>query len=149
MAFKRGRGFSLNYLFASFFGAAMIAGAFAYFNYKFSEYKFIDFNKWIFYEKRDIFKPKEDKYLLLLYSSKMSDLTKLKEKILKNSYKILALDIYQTRPISTNKLINITSGTNTILKVIQRFNIYEVPSVLLIKRIKGSLYKQDSKVMTF
>ena len=149
MAFKKGRGFSLNYLFASFFGAAMIAGAFAYFNYKFSEYKFIDFDKWIFYEKRDIFKPKEDRYLLLLYSSKMSDLTKLKEKILKNSYKILALDIYQTRPVSTNKLINITSGTNTILKVIQRFNIYEVPSVLLIKRIKGSLYKQDSKIMTF
>ena len=37
--------FSVTTVFASFFGAALIAAAFAYFNYKFSEYKFIDFGK--------------------------------------------------------------------------------------------------------
>jgi len=55
---KKGRKlFSLNYLFASFFGALMIAGAFAYFNYRFSQYKFIDFGRWIYYQKSDIFIP--------------------------------------------------------------------------------------------
>ncbi len=44
--------FSLSTLLASFFGAVMVAAAFAYFNYKFSEYKFIDFKEWIFYEKK-------------------------------------------------------------------------------------------------
>jgi hypothetical protein len=62
--------FSLSTLLASFFGAAMIAAAFAYFNYKFSEYKFIDFKEWIFYEKRDIFTPQKEKYIVVFYSSK-------------------------------------------------------------------------------
>jgi len=35
----------------------MIAAAFAYFNYKFAEYKFINFNDFFFYEKNDIFIP--------------------------------------------------------------------------------------------
>ena len=53
MSSARGRRqFSL--IFASFFGAAMIAGAFAYSNWRFSEYKFIDFSKLIFYTKKDI-----------------------------------------------------------------------------------------------
>ena len=39
---KKGKSLlSLSTILASFFGAAMIAMAFAYFNYKFSEYKFI------------------------------------------------------------------------------------------------------------
>ena len=37
----------------------MIAIAFAYFNYKFSEYKFINFDEWVFYEKSALFKPTE------------------------------------------------------------------------------------------
>ena len=47
--------FSVGTLLASFFGAAMIAAAFAYFNYKFSEYKFINFSEWVFYEEKTIF----------------------------------------------------------------------------------------------
>ncbi|MDA7848242.1 hypothetical protein N8972_02005, partial [Sulfurospirillum sp.] len=61
MKLSRGRGqFSL--VFASFFGAAMIAAAFAYSNYRYSEYKFLDFEKSIFYTKQDIFSPKHDTY---------------------------------------------------------------------------------------
>ena len=147
MSLKRGRRiFSLNYLFASFFGALMIAGAFAYFNYKFAEYKFIDFDKWIFYTKKDIFSPKEDSYILLIYSSNMSKLDKLKKSLTNKKDKILALDMYQNRIKSDKRVINITAGTNTILKFIQRFNIYDVPSVFMITRFKKSLYKQSSKV---
>ncbi len=146
---KRGRKlFSLNYLFASFFGALMIAGAFAYYNYKFSQFKFFNFQDNIFYQKKDIFIPKEDRYTVLIYSSNMSDPKKLIKKI-KTDKKILAIDLYQQRFKEENSTIFITSGINTLLKLIQQFNIYQVPVVFDIKRFNKKLYKQDSKILTF
>jgi hypothetical protein len=144
---KGGRGFSLNYLFASFFGAAMIAGAFAYFNYKFSQYKFIDFREWVFYEKRDIFTPDKDRYFVIVYSSNMQDIDKLLHRVNKK-YHIIVLDLYQKRRDRQNGVVYITSGINTLLKFIQRFNIYGVPSGFWLKRHKGLIYKQDSMVKT-
>ena len=146
MKIKKGRKlFSLNYLFASFFGALMIALSFAYFNYKFSEYKFIDFNKWIFYKKKDIFTPKYDKYLVLVYSSNQIDFKKVLKKF-KTKYPVLAVDLYQRRFDGNNSVICITSGINTILKFIQRFNVYEVPSAFIIRKERKKLYKQDSRI---
>ena len=58
---RRGSLLPLTYIFGSFFGAAMIAVAFAYSNYRFSQYKFVDFAKLVFYEKSEIFTPKEPK----------------------------------------------------------------------------------------
>ncbi|WP_331775177.1 hypothetical protein [Sulfurospirillum sp. 1612] len=143
---KGGRNlFSLNYIFASFFGAALIAAAFAYFNYRFSEYKFIDFNQWTFYEKSDIFVPKHDKYIVVVYSSNMQNIDKILTKINK-TYPIIAVDLYQHRRGQSHEVSYITSGMNSLLKFIQRFNIYEVPSLFLIKKSHGSLYKQDSQI---
>ncbi len=148
MAFKKGRKIlSLNYLFASFFGALMIASAYAYFNYKFAEYKFIDFGKWIFYEKKDIFKPVDKKYVVILFSSHQNDIKKILKRV-KNKAKILAIDIYQKRFKSNDRVIYMTSGINTILSFIQRFNIYHIPSLLIIKKIKKNRYKQDSMIET-
>ncbi len=146
MGFKKGRKlFSLNYLFASFFGALMIASAYAYFNYKFAEFKFIDFNKWIFYEKKDIFKPKDEKYIVILFSSRKDNLKKLVKKV-KNRYKILAIDIYQKRFKNSKNVIYLTSGINRLIAFIQRFNIYTVPSLFIIKRVNKGKYKQDSMI---
>ena len=137
--------FSLSTLLASFFGAAMIAGAFAYFNYKFSEYKFIDFKEWAFYEKSDIFSPKEDTYIVVFYSSKTKgSMEKLAKLDLNNP--ILAIDYYNKIHPNSKTTTFLRAGTNTSLKFIQRFNIYEVPSIFFIKRIKESLYKQDSMI---
>jgi len=86
--------FSVTTVFASFFGAALIAGAFAYFNYKFSEYKFIDFDEWTFYEKNDVFKPSEQKYLVVMFSSKDAN-TQEKLAHINAKYKVLAIDFYQ------------------------------------------------------
>ncbi len=148
MVLKRGRSlFSLNYLFASFFGALMIASAYAYFNYKFAEYKFIDFSKWIFYEKRDIFKPVDKEYVVIIFSSHKDDLKKILKRV-KNKTKILAIDIYQKRFKNSSKVIYATSGINTMLSLIQRFNIYHIPSLFMIKKIKKSRYKQDSMIET-
>jgi len=137
--------FSVGTLFASFFGAAMVASAFAYFNYKFSEYKFINFNEWIYYTQKDIFVPTEERYMVLFYSSKMGQDEKFINE-LKPEYPILAIDMYQREFENTQNAKYLRTGTNTLLKTIQRFNIYQAPTVFIIKRFKDSLYKQDSMI---
>jgi hypothetical protein len=144
MSSARGRRqFSL--IFASFFGAAMIAGAFAYSNWRFSEYKFIDFSKLIFYTKKDIFTPKQDIYTVVIYSSKMQKFDTILDKISKEN-PIIAIDMFQEKRGQKDSVIYVTSGMNTILKVIQSFNVYELPTAFRIKRFKGSNFKQDSMV---
>jgi len=120
----------------------MVAAFFFYYNYKFSTYKFVDFSKVTLYEKNDIFEPKSDQYYLLLFSSRMSDLNELVKKIPKDA-PILAIDIYQQRKNIPN-VIYTTAGINTIIKLIQHLNIYEVPVVVKIKKFNKNLYKQDS-----
>ncbi len=123
----------------------MIAGAFAYYNYKFSEYRFFDFDEMTFYEKRDIFVPKAPKYTVLVYSSNMTSAKKVADK-LKKENPILAIDLYQKRFNQEDSIIPVTSGINTLLKFVQRFNIYEVPCAFEIKRYKKSRYKQNSMI---
>ncbi len=143
---KQGRRvFSLNYLFASFFGALMIASAFAYFNYRFSQYKFIDFRNWIYYEKSDIFVPKYDKYTVIIYSSNMPNIDKILQQI-GNKKHIIAIDLYQKRRKNSKNIIYITTGMNNLLKLIQRFHIMEVPSIFQIVKQKNFKYKQDSMI---
>ena len=123
----------------------MIAGAFAYYNYKFSEYKFFDFKQHIFYTTDDIFTPTREAYTVLVYSSNMQDVKKLSTKLTKSN-PILAIDLYQKRFKEENSTISISSGMNTLLKFIQRFNIYDVPCAFEIKQVKGPLYKQDTMI---
>jgi len=123
----------------------MIALAFAYFNYKFSEYKFIDFKEWIFYEKSDIFTPKADKYIVVFYSSReKGTMDKLANTNL--NLPILAIDYYNNVRKNTQTTTFLRSGTKNSLSFIQRFNIYESPSIFFIKKHKESLYKQDSMI---
>jgi len=123
----------------------MIAAAFAYFNYKFSEYKFIDFKELVFYEKSDIFTPKNDKYIVVFYSSKVKDTASLLKNINLN-IPVLAIDYYnEVYPNSKNTTF-LRAPTRTSLSFIQRFNIYESPSIFFIKKTKDSLYKQDSMI---
>jgi len=136
---------SLSTLLASFFGAAMIAGAFAYFNYKFSEYKFINFKDWVFYEKSDIFVPHAKKYIVVFYSSRERD-TMQKLANIRFNIPILAIDYYNKVRKNTKSTTFLRSGTKTSLDFIQRFNIYNSPSIFIIKKQKDSLYKQDSMI---
>jgi len=120
----------------------MVAAFFFYYNYKFKEYKFLDFNKLILYQKHQIFEPKAEEYTLIIFSSRMNDINELLKKI-NTKYPVLAVDIYQQRKDYKNILYT-TAGINTIIKIIQYLNIYEVPVVLNIKRYHKKLYKQDS-----
>ncbi len=122
----------------------MIATAFAYFNYKFSEYKFIDFKKWVLYEKKDIFKPTAPYYNVIIYNSKTQDFKEIVPK--RSKYPILAIDFAQNRFASTPNVHRVTTTSNTLLSIIQRFNIYKLPSIFIIRQSKESLYKQDSKI---
>ncbi len=146
MSFQGRKAFSLNYLFASFAGALMIAGAFAYYNYKFSQYNFVNFEEMVFYQKADIFTPKKDEYIVLVYSSHKDDVGKLLAKI-KYDKSILAIDFYQqNRPKASENIIYVSSDINTLLGFVQRFNIYKLPCGFRIKKHNNKLYKQYSPV---
>jgi len=134
---------SLFYIFSSFGGALLVAAAFFYYNYKFSQFKFIDFKHTILYEKNDIFTPKNDNYYMLIFSSKMDNIDKLLKKIPKN-YPIIVIDMYQKVYDNKKNIIFVRVGTNTIIKIIQNFNIYKIPVYFKIKRYNKKLFKQDS-----
>jgi hypothetical protein len=136
------------YLLSSFFGAAMIAATYAYFNYKFSQFHFIDFDKHLFYSAQDIFVPHDDRYTVIVYSSKKDDLPALLPRV-KEHHRFLALDLSGSRPAATDQITFITSGINTLLPVINRFNIYRVPVVFDIERVKDGNFKQASKIESF
>ena len=123
----------------------MIAAAFAYFNYKFSEYKFINFKEWTFYEKSDIFTPKADKYVVIFYSSREPNTQKLLANTDLN-IPIIAIDYYNNVYPNSKNTTFLRSGTKTSLNFIQRFNIYESPSIFFIKKHKDTIYKQDSMI---
>jgi hypothetical protein len=124
----------------------MIAIAFAYFNYKYSQYKFINFKETILYTKSEIFEPKEERYIVVIYSSHMGDIEKNLAK-LKQKNSLLVIDLYQQRKESTSNVIYATAGTNTLLKIVHRFHIREVPSYFMIKKQnENGLYKQDSQI---
>ncbi|MEJ2415281.1 MAG: hypothetical protein P8Y22_08500, partial [Sulfurimonas sp.] len=93
----------------------MIASAFAYFNYKFSEYKFIDFKEWVFYEKNDLFIPKKEKYLVIFYSSKQNnaiqEINNLNAKL-----PVLAIDYYNNVEHNTKNTTFLRTGSSTSLK---------------------------------
>ncbi len=138
--------FSFSYVFASFFGAAMIAAAFAYFNYKYSQYKFINFKEMILYTKSQLFVPDKDSYIVVVYSSHMGEIAPYIRK-LKQKKSVLAIDLYQRRREGEPGIVYATAGTNTLLKIIHRFHIREVPSYFMIKRQNDrGLYKQDSRI---
>ncbi|MCR4942749.1 MAG: hypothetical protein K5978_08190 [Campylobacter sp.] len=136
----------LTYIFGSFFGAAMIAIAFAYNDYRFSRYKFINFSDFVLYEKTDIFEPKHENYLLVLFSSRQMDIQKVLSN-LETSLPILAVDIYQQRLDSNSSMNYVSTDINSILKLINLLNIKHIPSAVEIQRQKNGVYKQDSKIL--
>jgi len=134
---------SLFYIFSSFGGALLVAAAFFYYNYKFAQFKFIDFSHTILYTQNNIFIPKKNNYYMLIFSSKMSNIDKLISQIPKN-YPIIAIDMYQKSFDNKKNVIFVRAGTNTIISIIQKFNIYKVPVYFAIKRYHKSLFKQNS-----
>lgn len=61
-------------------------------------------------------------------------------------FPVLAIDYYNEARENSQSTTFLRSGTKNSLSFIQRFNIYESPSVFFIKKSKDSLYKQDSMI---
>ena len=123
----------------------MVASAFAYYNYEFSKYKFFDFSETTFYQKSDLFTPSDEKYTVLVYSSNMQKVEDIAKNI-KDDNKILAIDLYQKRFKEEDSIIYLTSGMNTLLKFIQKFNIYDAPCAFEIIKQKNLKYKQNTRI---
>jgi len=123
----------------------MIGSAYAYFNYKFTQYKFIDFNKVSLWSKSDIFVPVDKEYIVVVFNSNNQIILQKIKKINKK-YKVLAIDLNQKRFQSNDKVIFVTSSMSNLLQIVQRFNIYSVPSFFFLKRHNRVLYKQDSAI---
>ncbi len=136
---------SLFYIFSSFGGALLIAATFAYDNYRFSKYKFIDFSKTILYEKTNLFVPQKNYYYFLIFSSKMDNVSNLINKLPKK-YPIITLDIYGKVYSNKKGIIFVRAGTNTIIKIIRKFNIKKVPCYFGLKKYDKKLYKQDTNI---
>lgn len=146
MALKnRGSLLPLTYVFASFIGAALVAGVFAYNNYRFSQYKFVNFNELVFYEQAQIFAPQDDKFLLVVFSSNQSNWREILKTSTKD-LKIVAVDLLQKRAPSEGNINFVASDINTILKLMNVLNITSLPASVELKAQKGGIYKQDSKI---
>lgn len=122
----------------------MVGAAYAYFNYTFSRFNFINFSEWVFYTgDGTIFEPEEPRYIVLFHSSLQGDVSQVLKKVNnKAGYPVLAIDLSQNRRPGQEDTIHLTAGINTLLKVIARFRVTHSPSVLLIERQKNTLYKQ-------
>ena len=92
--------------------------------------------------------PKKKRYIVVFFSSKEPYSVK-KITNLKLNDPILAIDYYNTRIDSVANVTFLRSGTDTMLKFIQRFNIYDEPVVFIIKQERKTLYKQDSMIRKF
>lgn len=137
---------SLAFLLSSFFGALLIAGSFSYYNYKFSQFKFINFNESVMYTEQSVFEPKREKYIIFLFDSRTPDFREKLAELNQKEYTILAIDLNRERFPREDNIIFVTSGIDTLLTIIQRFNIYEVPSAFGIERHTKIEYKQTSQV---
>ncbi|MGG7048696.1 MULTISPECIES: hypothetical protein [unclassified Campylobacter] len=144
----RGSLLPLTYIFGSFIGAAMIAVVFAYSNYRFSRYKFVDFSKVILYQKSDIFDPEASKYMLLLYSSNQNSPSELLAQ-LDTNLPVIAVDIMQKRAESNASVSFVSSDINTILKLMNTLNITQLPSSVELVQNSEKIYKQDSAINKF
>ncbi|WP_230057178.1 hypothetical protein [Campylobacter suis] len=126
----------------------MIAVVFAYNNYRFSRYKFVDFSNIILYKKSDIFEPSAEKYLLVVYSSNQNSQDQIFSNI-STDLPIVAVDIMQKRAESNASVSFVSSDINTILKLMNTLNITQLPSSVELVQNSDKIYKQDSAINKF
>ncbi|MGP1486022.1 MAG: hypothetical protein ACTTJC_08085 [Campylobacter sp.] len=144
---KRGNFLPLTSVFASFIGAALVASVFAYNNYRFSQYKFVDFSSLIFYEMSKIFEPNDKEFLLVIFSSNQTNWREIL-KISNKNLNVVAVDLFQKRTTNEENLRFITSDINTILKLMNTLSITNLPSGVEMKLQNNKIYKQNSKINT-
>lgn len=144
---KRGIGIGV---FASFIGALLVASSYFYNSYRFDKYKFLDFDKIIFYTQNSIFHPKKDDYIVLIYSSNVNTSSGIIRYVSEHNKEdtILAIDLYQKRDNKQmlKNVIYITGSINDLLSFLRKFSIDHSPTVFRVTRNNKNIFKQDSSI---
>ena len=124
----------------------MVASVYAYYSHLYARFNSVDFSQWILYTgDGTLFEPTEERYVLLFVSSYQEPIDQILLRLdNRENLPVLALDLSQSRSPSQEGVIFVTSGINTLLNYVRRFQIFYVPTALVIERQSGSLYKQDS-----
>ena len=137
------------------FAVFVIGSAFAYYDYKFSRFHFIDFAEHIFLTGSNgtVFVPESEAYIVVFYSSRQGDQRDDQDDLREilaheniGTRPVLAIDLSQQFHAPHENVTHISAEINTLLPVLRRFNILHSPSVMLIVRENGSRYKQASRV---
>lgn len=131
-----------------FFATLFLAAGFFYFQWSYTKFKFIDFQKTSFYGKDYIFSPLDEEYIIILYNSKSSDMLSLSKKIPNESnLKIMAIDFYQnTNNDIVGNVIPLSAGMDTLLQLSNKFKITKLPVYFKIKRESMNKFVQNSKI---
>lgn len=131
-----------------FFATLFLAAWFFYFQWSYTKFKFIDFQKTAFYGKDYIFSPLDEEYIIILYNSKSSDILSLSKKIPNESnLKIMAIDFYQnTNNDIVGNVIPLSAGMDTLLQLSNKFKITKLPVYFKIKRESMNKFVQNSRI---
>lgn len=126
-----------------------MAASFFYFQWTYTKFKSIDFDKNVFYGKNYIFTPLDDEYIIILYNSKSSNILDLSKKISNESnLKIIAVDFYQnTEKEIIDNVIPVSSGMNTLLQLANKFKIVKIPVFFKVKRESLFKFIQNSRIL--
>ncbi len=134
-----------------FFAVLFLAASFFYFQWTYSKFKFIDFKDYVLYGRDYIFSPLDDKYIVVFYNSKSSNVFDVTKNIPNESnLKILAIDFYQNidNDIKGN-VVPLSSGMNTLLRLSNNFRVVSLPVYFLIEKKSSFKFIQISKIIKF
>lgn len=93
--------------------------------------------------------PTHEKYGVVIYSSRMGNFEKIKSR-LDDEFPIIAIDMHLAKRGQEENITFLTAGTNTMLRIVHRFAVREVPCFFLIeKQNDRGLYKQASQIHIF
>lgn len=130
-----------------FFIILFVSAYFFYFQWSFTKFRYIDFEKSIFYGNGYIFSPDKDIYLVIMYNSKTDSFFKLSSLINSRIVDIIAIDFHQeTRQNSINNIIPVSTKSDTLLQLIHTFDINRLPIYFIIRRKNNMKFVQDSKI---
>lgn len=121
-------------------GVIIAALAYYYYDSHYTRFVKVNFDDWVLYTNNALFAPKDERYLLVFYSSNVPE----QEQFLKALPRsvdavIVAIDFAQNRDlVSTSDIIYVTSGINTLLHYTQHFRIRHVPTIVEVYKQKNT-----------
>lgn len=133
----------------------VLIAAFAYYYYDSSYARFvkINFTDWALYTQTSLFAPTESQYLLVFYSSNVSEQAQFVQYLPDFSSlptaKVVAIDLAQNKDLPSNDaVIYATAGINTLLRYVHHFKVQQLPTIVAVERQKnGQAFYQSAPLV--